>query len=70
MLGRISAAFLSINFPDDLLNPPELPHLPGRSNFHRFMVTNLANLYGHETLNHPTNWASGLWTFLARAISP
>jgi homoserine O-acetyltransferase len=64
LLGRISAPFLSINFGDDLLNPPEFLHLPARPNFHKFMVTDPANLYGHETAYHPAVWAGGLRTFL------
>ncbi len=64
LLGRISAPFLSINFADDLLNPPELLHIPTGGNFHKIMVTDAASLYGHETLNHPSIWASGLRNFL------
>jgi homoserine O-acetyltransferase len=66
MLGRISAPFLSINFADDLLNPPEFLHLPARANIHAFMVTDQAGLYGHKTLAHPAVWASGLRDFLAK----
>ena len=52
-LGQITAPFLSINFADDLLNPPELLHIPTQPNFHEYMVSGEASLYGHDTLNHP-----------------
>lgn len=63
-LGRITVPFLSVNFADDLLNPPELLHLPTRSNFHEYMVSSEASLYGHDTLNHPAGWSAGLQAFL------
>jgi homoserine O-acetyltransferase len=63
-LGRITAPFLSINFADDLLNPPEFLHLPVRPNFQEFMLTDPAALYGHQTLTHPAVWAGGLRAFL------
>jgi homoserine O-acetyltransferase len=64
LLGRITAPFLSINFADDLLNPPAFLRVPTRPNFHEFVVTDPAGLYGHQTLNHPVVWATGLRAFL------
>ncbi len=63
-LGRIDVPFLSVNFADDLLNPPELLDLPARPNFHEYMVSSEASLYGHDTLNHPAGWSAGLQAFL------
>ena len=63
-LGRIDEPFLSVNFADDLLNPPELLHLPAKPNFRKYMVSSRASLYGHDTLNHPGSWSAGLQAFL------
>ncbi len=65
-LGRITAPFLSVNFADDLLNPPEQLHLPQAANVHALMVTEPSRLYGHNTLKYPAGWSTGLAAFLAR----
>ena len=63
-LARITAPFLSINFADDLLNPPEQLHIPKAANFHAVMVTDPSALYGHNTLRQPAGWSAGLGKFL------
>ena len=68
-LGNITAPFLSINFADDLLNPPEELHIPATPNFHALMVTDPARLYGHNTLRYPAGWSAGLREFLAHVTA-
>jgi homoserine O-acetyltransferase/O-succinyltransferase len=63
-LGRITAPFLSINFADDMLNPPELLHLPSQPNVHEFMIRDASKLYGHMTMMHPEMWAPAMEQFL------
>ncbi len=63
-LDQIAGPFSSINFADDLLNPPELLHLPNRPNLHDDLVSAAASLYGHETLKHSAGWQDGLRRFL------
>ncbi len=68
-LARITAPFLSINFADDLLNPPEQLHIPHAPNVHALMVTDPSLLYGHNTLRYPAGWSAGLGAFLARDVA-
>ena len=77
-LGVIVKPMLTINFADDLLNPPELLHLPTASNYTKVMLPVSAPTYGHQTLAHPEVWAPALQSFLQKipnwsssaAISP
>ena len=62
-LGAITTPMLTINFADDLLNPPEFLDLPTAANFTRIM---LQGGYGHQTLTHPDLWAPTLARFLAK----
>ena len=61
-LGDITKPMLTINFADDLLNPPEFLDLPDTANFTKVM---LPGGYGHQTLTHPDLWALALVRFLA-----
>ena len=63
-LERITAPFLSINFIDDLVNPPELLHIPKQSNFQAVMLVKEADLFGHKGIFHPEGWANDLAIFL------
>ena len=65
-LGAISKPVLTINFADDLLNPPELLHLPTASKYTKVMIPVGAPTYGHETLAHPEVWAPALQAFLGK----
>ena len=65
-LGTITKPMLTINFADDLLNPPELLHLPIASNYTKVMLPVVAPTYGHETLAHPEVWAPALEAFLQK----
>jgi len=61
-LSKIKAQLLTINFADDLLNPPEFIHLPPATNIRGVM---LEGGYGHMALAHPELWVDTLTTFLA-----
>jgi len=62
----INVPMLTINFADDLINPPELLNLPTASNFTEVMIPSGPASYGHMTLAHPAVWASALGSFLQR----
>jgi homoserine O-acetyltransferase len=66
MLNAIIKPMLTINFADDLTNPPEHLHLPTASNYTEVMVPTGPASYGHMTLAHPAVWASALGSFLQR----
>jgi homoserine O-acetyltransferase/O-succinyltransferase len=66
MLNAIIKPMLIINFADDLINPPELLHLPTASNYTEVMFPAGPDSYGHMTLAHPAVWAAALGTFLQR----
>jgi hypothetical protein len=51
---------LTINFANDLINPPELLHLPTASNYIKVMIPSGSATYGHMTLAHPAVLASAL----------
>jgi len=65
-LNAIIKPMLTINFADDLTNPPELLHLPTASNYTEVMFPGGPASYGHMTLAHPAVWASALGSFLQR----
>jgi len=52
-LNAIIKPMLTINFADDLTNPPELLHLPTASNYTEVMFPGGPASYGHMTLAHP-----------------
>jgi homoserine O-acetyltransferase len=66
MLNAIIKPMLTINFADDLTNPPEHLHLPTASNYTKVMFPTGPTSYGHMTLAHPAVWASALGSFLQR----
>jgi homoserine O-acetyltransferase/O-succinyltransferase len=66
MLNAIIKPMLTINFVDDLTNPPEHLHLPAASNYTEVMFPAGPDSYGHMTLAHPAFWASALGSFLQR----
>jgi homoserine O-acetyltransferase/O-succinyltransferase len=66
MLNAIVKPMLTINFADDLTNPPEHLHLPTASNYTKVMFPTGPTSYGHMTLAHPAVWASALGSFLQR----
>ena len=63
-LGAIVKPMLTINFADDLLNPPDLLHLPKRLNDTAVMLPGGPRSYGHQTLTHAVLWAPALQAFL------
>ena len=65
-LDEITKPMLTINFANDLTNPPEHLHLPTASNYTEVMFPAAAASYGHMTLAHPAVWASALQSFLQR----
>ena len=69
-LNAIIKPMLTINFADDLINPPELLHLPIASNYTEVMFPAGPASYGHMTLAHPAVWASALGSFLQRLCEP
>jgi homoserine O-acetyltransferase len=65
-LNVINKPMLTINFADDLINPPELLNLPTASNYTEVMIPSGPASYGHMTFAHPAVWASDLQSFLQR----
>ena len=65
-LNTITKPMLTINFADDLTNPPDHLHLPTASNYTAVMIPAGSASYGHMTLAHPAVWASALQSFLQR----
>ncbi|MGA2999251.1 alpha/beta fold hydrolase [Bradyrhizobium sp.] len=65
-LNAIIKPMLTINFADDLTNPPEHLHLPTASNYTEVMIPVGPASYGHMNLAHPAVWASALQSFLQR----
>jgi homoserine O-acetyltransferase len=64
MLNMIIKPMLTINFADDLTNPPEHLNLPTASNYTEVMFPPGPISYGHMNLAHPAVWASALGSFL------
>jgi homoserine O-acetyltransferase len=65
-LNEITKPMLTINFADDLINPPELLDLPTASNHVGVMFPAGSATYGHMSLAHPAVWASTLGSFMQR----
>ena len=65
-LNAIIKPMLTINFADDLTNPPEHLHLPTAANYTDVMFPAGPASYGHMTIAHPAVWASALGSFLQR----
>ena len=65
-LNVINKPMLTINFSDDLTNPPQFLNLPTALNYTAVIVPTGADSYGHMTIAHPAVWASALQSFLQR----
>jgi homoserine O-acetyltransferase len=65
-LNAIVKPMLTINFADDLTNPPEHLHLPTAPNYTDVMFPAGPGSYGHMNIAHPAVWASALGSFLQR----
>ena len=65
-LNEITKPMLTINFADDLINPPDRLHLPTASTYIEVMFPAGSATYGHMTLAPPAVWASALGSFLQR----
>lgn len=63
-LHLISKPMLTINFVDDLTNPPQFLNLPTASNYTAVMIPAGPDSYGHMTIAHPAVWAPALQSFL------
>jgi homoserine O-acetyltransferase/O-succinyltransferase len=65
-LHVINKPMLTINFADDLTNPPQFLNLPTASNYTTVMIPAGPDSYGHMTIAHPAVWAPALQSFLQR----
>jgi homoserine O-acetyltransferase len=65
-LNVINKPMLTINFADDLTNPPEFLNLPTASNYTAVMIPAGPDSYGHMNIAHPAVWAPALGSFLQR----
>jgi homoserine O-acetyltransferase/O-succinyltransferase len=65
-LHVINKPMLTINFADDLTNPPQFLNLPTASNYTAVIVPTGPGSYGHMTIAHPAVWASALQSFVQR----
>jgi homoserine O-acetyltransferase/O-succinyltransferase len=65
-LRVINKPMLTINFADDLTNPPQFLNLPTASNYTAVMIPGGPDSFGHMTIAHPAVWASALQSFLMR----
>jgi len=65
-LNMINKPMLTINFTEDLTNPPQFLNLPTASNYTAVMIPAGPDSYGHMTIKHPAVWASALQSFLQR----
>jgi homoserine acetyltransferase len=65
-LHVINKPMLTINFADDLTNPPEFLNLPTASNYTAVMIPAGPDSYGHMNIAHPAVWAPALGSFLQR----
>ena len=65
-LHVINKPMLTINFADDLTNPPQFLNLPTASNYTAVIIPAGPDSYGHMTIAHPAVWAPALQSFLQR----
>jgi homoserine O-acetyltransferase/O-succinyltransferase len=63
-LHVINKPMLTINFADDLTNPPQFLRLPTASNYTSVIIPSGPDSYGHMNIAHPAVWASALGSFL------
>jgi homoserine O-acetyltransferase/O-succinyltransferase len=69
-LQVIAKPMLTINFADDLTNPPEFLHMPTASNYTSVLIPAAPDSYGHMNIAHPAVWASALQSFMQRSSLP
>ena len=65
-LNAINKPMLTINFADDLTNPPQFLRLPTALGYTEVVIPAGADSYGHMNIAHPGVWASALQSFLLR----
>ena len=65
-LSVIDKPMLTVNFADDLTNPPQFLRLPTASNYTSVTIPAGPDSYGHMNIAHPAVWASALQSFLQR----
>jgi homoserine O-acetyltransferase/O-succinyltransferase len=65
-LNVINKPMLTINFADDLTNPPRFLRLPTASNHTEVVIPAGPDSFGHMNIAHPAVWASVLQSFLQR----
>jgi len=65
-LAIINKPMLTINFSDDLTNPPQFLHFSTASNYTSVTIPAGPDSYGHMNIAHPAVWASALQSFLRR----
>jgi len=67
-LNLITKPMLTINFADDLTNPPQFLNLPTAANYTAVMIPAGPDSYGHMNIAHPAVWAAALQSFLIRPL--
>ena len=67
-LNLIIKPMLTINFADDLTNPPQFLNLPRATNYTAVMIPAGPDSYGHMNIAHPAVWAAALQAFLMRPL--
>jgi homoserine O-acetyltransferase/O-succinyltransferase len=65
-LHLIDKPMLTINFADDLTNPPQFLHMPTASNYTSVLIPAGPDSYGHMNIAHPAVWALAVQSFLQR----
>jgi homoserine O-acetyltransferase len=65
-LRLIKKPMLTVNFADDLTNPPQFLNLPTASTYTAVIISAGPGSYGHMTIAHPAVWAPALHSFLQR----
>ena len=63
-LHLIDKPMLTINFADDLTNPPQFLNMPTASNYTSVLIPASPDSYGHMNIAHPAVWASAVQSFL------
>jgi homoserine O-acetyltransferase/O-succinyltransferase len=63
-LHVINKPMLTINFADDLTNPPQFLNSPTQSNYTAVIIPAGPGSYGHMTIAHPAIWAPAFQSFL------
>jgi homoserine O-acetyltransferase len=69
-LHLIDKPMLTINFADDLTNPPQFLNMPTASNYTSVLIPASPDSYGHMNIAHPAVWASAVQSFLQHLPFP